>query len=136
VATEKDVFSDGDRWNRSQFLVDHADSVRHGPGRRSKLDRFSIEHDFAFVGRMDTAQYFHEGALARAIFSKEPVDFAFPQREIDIGKGDRAAKAFDDAGERQNVPNGIGRRGGVWIRAVGCSRKRGSGRRDGRFIDW
>jgi hypothetical protein len=83
LVAEKDVLGDRKQRNERQFLMDDDDAELFAVRDRAELAKLAVVMDLALIGagRIDSAQHFHQGRLAGAVFPDKRVDFAFADLE-------------------------------------------------------
>ena len=72
------------------MLVDHADAGLDGVAGRVEDVLFAVDGDGPAVGVVEAGEDIHQRGLARAVFAKEGVDFAFAHGEGDVLVGNDA----------------------------------------------
>ncbi len=79
------------------MLVDHADAVADGVGRRVDGDNLTVEPYLAFVLMIKTVEDLHQRALARPVLAQQGVNLARAHVEIDTVVRQHAGEPLGDA---------------------------------------
>jgi hypothetical protein len=82
--TDKHIFRDGQIGTQGNFLVDRADSVVLRLLRRLEVNRSSFNGYLAGVFFVYARHNLYKRGLACSVFTHKGMDFAFPQREVDV----------------------------------------------------
>jgi hypothetical protein len=85
-----DVFGDGERGHQHEVLVHHADAQIDGPLRVLNLDCATVQQNLAVGRLLQAVEDLHEGALPRAVFTHQRVDFPLFHGKIHPFVGDHA----------------------------------------------
>ena len=82
-----------------EMLMHHANSVRKRRLGRGNSDWFAVKNDIPFVGLIQPIKDSHQSCLAGSVFSKQAVDFAAPNNEIDPIVGNDSREPLYDSPE-------------------------------------
>src|SRR5690606_28123092 len=82
-----DVLSHADVRTERDFLMDEADAVLLGDGRRGDVHRLAVETDLPFVRPKNAIDDVHQGGLAGSVLAGKGMDFAALQLEINPSQG-------------------------------------------------
>ena len=85
------------------MLVNHAKTGLDRLPGVVEMHRLAVDEDFAFVRVVEPEQEVHQRRLAGAVFAKQGVDLARPDREVDAIVGDDPGKPLDDVAHRHGV---------------------------------
>jgi len=92
-----DVLPHRQRRHQHEVLVDHADAVANGVGRRLDGDDLTIQPNLTLVRLIEAVENFHQRALARAVLAQQSVDFAGAHVKINPVAGQHTGEALGDA---------------------------------------
>ena len=97
--TEEHVLGDGQIRGEHDLLMDQDDSAPLGVDRPLENQRRAVEFERAASRALVAAEDFHQRGLAGAVFSDDRMDFARPEREVDVRKDfhrtERARQSHD-----------------------------------------
>src|SRR5579875_1869945 len=84
-------------------LMDGRNSSAQGGLWRGRFNRNAVKRNRAEIGPQMARQYVHQGGFARAVLSKQRMDFSRSGAEIDSVKGDGRAEVFGNCAGFQQV---------------------------------
>ena len=82
--------------------MDRVDAEADGFQGGGERDLFSLEQDRARRADMRAGQNFDERGFARAVLADDGVDFALPERQVDLLQGVGAEEALVDLAQLQD----------------------------------
>ena len=94
LATQIEVFSDGERRDQVDFLIDGANTQRLRFVGAVWLNRLPLQQNRASVFAVDAGDQLDEGRFACAVFTEHRMDFARVEVEVDVGEGFDATECF------------------------------------------
>ncbi len=100
---EEDIRGDVEVRREHQLLMNESDAVALGFPHVAQNDGLAVDEDFAFVGQVRSPEYFHEGALARAVFAHQGQHFPGLERQRDVLQRDDTRKPLGDAAHREQA---------------------------------
>jgi hypothetical protein len=103
---EGDVLGDGHVLHQHEVLVDHADAVVDGIGRRMDHNALAVQVDLAGIRLVEAVENLHQRAFAGAILAQQGMDLPGPHLEVHVVVSQHAGKALDDAAHLQRLNAG------------------------------
>jgi hypothetical protein len=97
LAAEEQVFGDCHRRRDGQVLINRFDAVTARVDRRAKVDRLTVEQQFAGVRHDGAGQGFDQAGFAGAVVADHGQDFTGAQFEIGAVEGCDVAVALGQA---------------------------------------
>ena len=94
LATEKQIFRNGEVRQEIDLLIDRADAERLGMHDVAGIDRRAIEAHLPAIPAIGTGQNLDEGGFPRPVLAEQSVDLAGTEIEIDLVQRGHAMKVF------------------------------------------
>ena len=101
LLSQKNIFTNGQRRDQVEFLIDDADASRLGSLRAVHRNGLAINLNRAFVQRVSSAKNAYQCALSSSVFTKQSVDLTGTQIKIDAAQRMHAGERFIDSPHRQ-----------------------------------
>ena len=96
LVAEHDVLRHGERRNKHEVLMDHADAERDRVARSHDPHLASADADRSAVRPVEAIQHVHERRLPGTVLADERVDLALPNGQVDALQRLQVAEAFGD----------------------------------------
>ena len=103
LATEQNIFGDGQRRDEAQLLEHRADAKIPRVAARADLYALAVVEYLAVVQRIYAGDDFYERGFSRAVFAHQRVDFPLFDGETGVVKNRNAGKALHNIPAFENI---------------------------------
>ncbi|KFJ65976.1 hypothetical protein DK59_3127 [Brucella abortus bv. 4 str. 292] len=105
LATKEDILRDRQVWHHHQFLMDDDNTRSFGIANATGFKFFAFPENFTSPCAMgiNTRQHFHQGGLARPVFTAQPDTFSRAHFQVNAIQRLDAVELFTDVSHFQKI---------------------------------